>query len=275
MASVLKPWATGAQRSDLGVGQNRALLFSVSREGGSNVSGLSFGGQPMTLVAQRTQNNLSVETYVLNEAGLALASGNTVTPTFTGGAPFNVKFASIVLENVDQALLVTDSGVAGNGGANTLNTNFAVDNGGISVLAGAHSAGNRTGSMGTAGWSVGISNGVGAFSFATGYHQNTAAGNDVARINFTGGNGRMVLNGAYLELAPPTEPANLNFSSKSDTQVNLTWDSGFGTTNNFFVAYQENTAPADCSSGTVVPFGNVQSGSITGLTPNKTYGFKL
>jgi len=270
----IQGWATGAQRTDLGTGQNRALIVAVAREGGSDITGVSFGGQAMDFLAQETQGTLSVETYLLDEAGIQGLSGDTASATFSGGAPFYLSYSSIVFENVHQTLLASDVATNANAGVASIDASLNVNNGGYSIAASAHSDPGQTGSMGTPGWSLGFTNPVGTFAFATGSHLNTVSGTDTAQVDYNN-NGGVVLNAAYLELAPPTNPMNLSLSSSSDTLANLEWNTGAGTTDTFRIAYQVNSAPADCSTGTIVDIPDVESYTLTGLTADQNYGLRL
>jgi len=267
-------WAGVAQLPNLGVGQNRALIITVGRENGSDITGVNFGGQAMTLVSERTQGNLSVEIYILDEAGIQAANGDTATASFAGNIPFRVSYGSIVFENVDQTLLAASTDTAASGNGNTLSGLLNVDNGGYSILASSNSNRNRIGSMGTPGWNLGFSRSTGAFVHVAGSHENTAAGTDIARVNYNA-NAAITLTSAYLELAPPTDPSHLNIASLSDTLANLTWDSGFGTTNSYVLAYQAGTPPADCSSGTLENISNLEAFTLTGLNSDTLYGARL
>lgn len=76
----------------------------------------------------------------------------------------------------------------------------------------------------------------------------------------------------------PNQPTGLVVFAPGDTQVDLSWSSGGGTTSGYIIAYQSGaTAPANCSSGTQIASASITgtSHSVTGLTANTQYSFRV
>lgn len=77
---------------------------------------------------------------------------------------------------------------------------------------------------------------------------------------------------------PPPNPTALVLTSVSNTQINLSWTTGGGTTADFEIAYLEGyTPPATCHHGTKIPAASVTgtSHSVTGLNPLSFYAFRV
>jgi len=76
--------------------------------------------------------------------------------------------------------------------------------------------------------------------------------------------------------SPPPNPTALSVTSTGTNQVSLKWTSGGETTTGFVVAYQiGNTAPANCSSGTVLPLTVANTATVTGLSLDEVYSFRV
>jgi uncharacterized protein YegP (UPF0339 family) len=80
--------------------------------------------------------------------------------------------------------------------------------------------------------------------------------------------------------AAPPDPVSFNWVTKGSASVQFTWTSGGGTTAAYQMAYQTGgTAPANCTSGTVIStttLGNNPTGyTVTGLSANTQYSFRL
>ena len=107
-----------------GAGSNRMLVFFASNEEQTmstppNVTGVTYGGRPLTsVVAEDVINggcSLRVEMWILNESGLAAATGNTLVPSWTA-SPDTPLYSHAIFNNVDQMMphgASTKSKVAG------------------------------------------------------------------------------------------------------------------------------------------------------------------
>ena len=74
------------------------------------------------------------------------------------------------------------------------------------------------------------------------------------------------------------EPTGLIATPISANQIDLSWESGGGSTDGFIVSYQiGSTAPADCASGTIIEASEISGTtiSIPGLMANVEYAFRV
>jgi hypothetical protein len=121
-ASLLGAWATGLVHA-APVGQSRALVFAGQMEAGGTetLTGVTYGGQAMTLVVgvgtTTASPRVTVEIWVLGEAGIAAAADGTIVPTWTA-APTSEHYSSAFFGDVNQGALTgaTQTNV-GNGGS--------------------------------------------------------------------------------------------------------------------------------------------------------------
>ncbi|NBX77564.1 MAG: hypothetical protein EBQ92_13515 [Proteobacteria bacterium] len=84
-------------------------------------------------------------------------------------------------------------------------------------------------------------------------------------------------NSSFSYVVPP-DPSGLTATVDHSTQITLSWSSGGGTTSTFQVAYQTgSTAPADCSSGTVVSYSTIGSSTSAAITVSSAtdYTFRV
>lgn len=270
---VLSGWQTGASRIEFGVGQNRTLVYVFGFENGSDIASVDFGGQAMTKVDNLNFNNARTEIWTLNESELSAAVAPlTADITFSGGGPTYTVYSSVVLANVDQSPLFSDTNNAGVN-ATTDNLSLNTELGGLSIVGATTRNNNSVATIDTAGWQTGIITSNTGMGFVTTYKESTAAGTDNVDTTFSGGDNRSTV-GGHFKLADATAPVGLGLVSRSDVTINIDWTSGLGTTTGFRVAHQAGaTAPADCSAGTDV--GNVEDYSITGLTSDTEYGIRV
>lgn len=117
---ILGSWATGTSHTKES-GTNRALVFTahVEEAGAISLDSVTYGGQPMTKVIEEitgTSYQAYVVAYILDEAGIAAASGDTFVPSWST-TPDNVSYDSVFLSNVDQTTPV--GATAGNGTASS------------------------------------------------------------------------------------------------------------------------------------------------------------
>lgn len=77
------------------------------------------------------------------------------------------------------------------------------------------------------------------------------------------------------EVAPP-DPILFLAMSVLPTSIDLNWTSGGGTTNEYILSYQSGaTAPVNCSTGTIVDSINITNKTVTGLSANTQYSFRV
>lgn len=66
------------------------------------------------------------------------------------------------------------------------------------------------------------------------------------------------------------------WGTSDSSSVTLTWNKSGGSSAGYYYSYQAGlTAPSDCQSGTWLDVGDVSTASITGLSANTTYTFRL
>ena len=124
---ILNSWVSGTSHPKE-EGSNRALLFLAHVKHWSadmELSSVSYGGQPMTMIGERnvgTGGRAYVVAYILDEAGIAAATGDIFTPTWTLPRYITPAYSSVFLENVDQAVLIGDIDSNGTTNSNTLAT---------------------------------------------------------------------------------------------------------------------------------------------------------
>jgi len=105
--NIIGSWLTGTTHAREN-GNNRALIFIAHGELTSdmNLGSVTYGGQAMTKVIDRNYTGASSRAYaaafILNEAGIAAASGSTFVPTWSGTSPTAYGYSSAFFSNVDQ-----------------------------------------------------------------------------------------------------------------------------------------------------------------------------
>ena len=76
----------------------------------------------------------------------------------------------------------------------------------------------------------------------------------------------------------PPDPINFTATTINETAIDLTWQSGGGSTSEFQIAYQiGNTPPPDCNSSIVIPPTSITGAEylVTGLIPETNYSFRI
>lgn len=150
---ILGSWVSGTSHTKEN-GTNRALVFIAHDEQNAVISldSVTYGGQPMTKVIDRivaSSNTYAyVVAYVLDEAGVAAASGNTFSPTWSI-TPSAVSYTSVFLQNVNQTTLV---GAADGNATTTLDpirTNPLTTSDGDMVIVAATCGNNGSYTLGT------------------------------------------------------------------------------------------------------------------------------
>lgn len=147
--NVLGSWETGTTHAAES-GSNRLFVVIAHAEGDwwatPSLSDVTYGGQTMTKVADVVQTGgggwptptpAYVGAFVLDEAGIAAATGDTITPTWDGWwPPTYTSFTSVFLSNVDQTSPVGDYDTSGVENAATITTSALSTNEGDMVVLG-------------------------------------------------------------------------------------------------------------------------------------------
>ena len=118
--SILDAYTTGSTKT-ISSGEDRLFVVGIhSEDSASNVdvNTVSYGGQTLTELSDEQVTTVASNGMwvgYLTESQIAAASGSTIAPTWTGGAPDTaVLYSSVVYENVDQSTPI--SGWSGNTG---------------------------------------------------------------------------------------------------------------------------------------------------------------
>lgn len=140
--NLLGSWVTGTSHTKE-AGSNRILVVIGHAEGSSGgnpiLSAVTYGGQTMTKIVDKTQTweGLTcayVAVFILNEAGVAAASGSTISATWSGTSTNSL--TSGFLGNVDQSNLIGDILTNGVKDANKIATSALSTSNGDMVIAG-------------------------------------------------------------------------------------------------------------------------------------------
>ena len=160
-------WGTGTSHS-ASAGSNRALVFVAGREHfGSQptLTSVTYGGQALTQVISQDSGTSpydSVEIWILNEAGIAAASGSAFVPTWRS-APDQVRYAHAFYEDVNQAALTAaqPSNSTDSATPNPITTSALANTNGDMVIVGV-TAGNPGAYTAQNGFSLGVSTSFGS-----------------------------------------------------------------------------------------------------------------
>jgi len=99
---ILGEWTQGLTHA-AEAGTNRLLLFTAHNEGSQVLNSVSYGGQAMTKVIDKTVASLAlVSVYMLDEAGIASATGDTFAVNWSSPVD-RMGYSSGFLSNVNQA----------------------------------------------------------------------------------------------------------------------------------------------------------------------------
>jgi fibronectin type 3 domain-containing protein len=110
--NILGSWISGTSHTKE-TGSGRALVFIAHAEhtAATSLTAVTYGGQTMTKVIERSISSGSpatyayVTAYTLNEANVAAATSDTFVPTWSA-TPSSFSYASVFLSNVNQTNLV-------------------------------------------------------------------------------------------------------------------------------------------------------------------------
>ncbi len=152
--AILGSWTSGLTHT-AEAGSNRLLILTAHVEDDDadmSLNSVTYGGQPMTKVIERETQESSrrayVVAYVLNEAGISAATGDTFSPSWSSD-PDRVGYSSVFLASVDQSDPVGASDSDGSNSDSTISTGaLSTDEGDMVIVAG--TAGN-TGSYSVGG----------------------------------------------------------------------------------------------------------------------------
>ena len=139
--SILGSWTSGTSHT-AEAGSARALIFTAHTEDDNtdmNAS-VTYGGQSMTKIIEEnygTGYRAYVAAFILDEAGIAAASGSTFNVTWAQTPSRTPGYSSVFLEGVDQADLIGASAGNGNTSSPIATSALATSDGDMVVVAGA------------------------------------------------------------------------------------------------------------------------------------------
>lgn len=235
--AIAGSWASGLSHSQES-GSDRVLLFFAHAEHASiniNLESVSYGGQPMTEIIDELVNvntRAYVSAYILNEAGIDAATGDTFVPTWNT-TPTEITYASVFLSNVNQTTPVgaTDSNSTPGGTPNPITTGALSTADGDMVIVSA-TCGNSGDYTVNNGFTKGIETDAGSSTGAEGYKSATGA-NETPSVTHTTPN-RQVIIGFVVQEFPPftlttssttggsvTTPGEGSFEYEEVTDVNI------------------------------------------------------
>jgi fibronectin type 3 domain-containing protein len=141
--SILGSWVTGTSHTKES-GTNRAFVVIAHAEGSwwgnPTLDTVTYGGQTMTKITDvveggRWRTRAFVAAFILDEAGVAAASGSDINASW-GGYPSSTSLTSVFLENVNQSNLVGDYETAGVTNSGTITTSALSTSDGDMVIEG-------------------------------------------------------------------------------------------------------------------------------------------
>jgi hypothetical protein len=212
---ILGSWATGTSHAKES-GYNRALIFIAHGEmdGTMNLTGVTYGGQPMTKVVERDYRatiDAYVVAYILDEDGIAAATNSTFVPTWSA-TPAEIKYASVFLANVNQSALTGASATAG-GTSSTISTSALATSNGDMVIDAATCGNTGTYTMNN-GFTLGVNQSSASSTGGTGYKSATGA-SETPSVTHTNVN-RQALIGFVVKTGGGGIPGDLNDDLKVD-----------------------------------------------------------
>ena len=235
LVSLLGSWVTDTSHTKE-AGSNRLLVVIGHAEGNAGsdtypyLSTVTYGGQTMTKIAAKTQTwsgltRAYVAVFILNEAGVAAASGSTISATW-GGSPTSNSLTSAFLGNVDQANLIGDCAVNGVTNAATIATSALSTSNGDMVIAGATCTEAGTYSPNN-GFTEGAEPNISSADGCVDYKSATGAA-ETPSVTHSSGTNRQAIIGfvvqAILDSNKASHPSPGNDISGVSAAAGLSWD---------------------------------------------------
>ncbi len=228
--NLLGSWASDLTHTKES-GSNRTLVFIAHAEhtAAVSVTSVTYGGQPMTKVIERSVSSGSPTTYayvaafVLNEAGVAAATGNTFVPTWNI-TPLATGYSSVFLKNVNQTTLTGASDGNTTTTLNPIKTNPLSTNNGDMVIEAATCGNSGSYTLGT-GYAEGIDQQMNSTATGVTGHKAATGAPETPSATHTSLN-RQVIIGFVVKApanTPPATPTGLAATAGNNT-VSLDWN---------------------------------------------------
>jgi rhamnogalacturonyl hydrolase YesR len=239
--SLAGSWETGTSHAKEN-GTNRVLIFIAQEEsvsGDPNLTSVTYGGQTMTKVIERSAVDgygNYVAAFILKEAGVAAASSGTFTPTWSATTS-SVSYASVFLSNVDQTTSIGAS--ASNGttsGTDPIATSALATNAGDMAIVGAV-CNNADSYILGGGFTEGTDQTAGGTYGHTGVtgHKPATGANETPSADYSGTVSRQAIIGFVVQGTPsdPNKASNpdpANGATNISVTTNFSWIAGAGAT---------------------------------------------
>jgi hypothetical protein len=190
----------------ISTGTNRLLLVAITTKYGSTATrtySATYGGKPLTLVAQYSTGRDNTWLGYLTEAGIASRSDDTLQVTYSGG-PTNTKVFVASYQNVNQSSPIADA--KGNGNNYAINRSVSYGRN-VTIAADgqlvyvAHNGTSTAVHTQPSGYTELLENAVNTFSVSVGHRNSTLAGSENATVTFSA-SGRVSIVAASLNAAP-------------------------------------------------------------------------
>jgi hypothetical protein len=207
--SVLGSWVSNTTHAKE-TGSNRALVFVAHAEhtAATSLTTVTYGGQPMTKVIERSISSANPITYayatafILNEAGVAAATSNTFVPTWSA-TPGAAGYSSVFLGNVNQATLVGASDGNTTITLDPIRTNPLSTNNGDMVIVAATCGNSGSYTLG-AGYTEGIDQTMGGTATGVTGHKAATGAPETPIADYSSGINRQVIIGLVVKAPTPT-----------------------------------------------------------------------
>jgi len=244
-ASIIGSWVTGSSHTKES-GSDRLLVVIGHAESGwyqtPSLSNVTYGGQAMTKVTDMTQSSgyntkAYVAVFILNEVGVDAASSGTISGTWSNTT--SSSFTSVFLENVEQAVPVTDYDTGGATTA-TVSTGALSTSDGDMVIAGATCSQTGTYTANN-GFTEGIESPISSADGCADYKAATGADETPSVTHSTSSNRQaivgIVVQGAIIDPNRALHPSPGNGASGVLPSATLSWDAPTGYTPDDYDVY--------------------------------------
>jgi hypothetical protein len=246
--AILGDWQTGTSHTKE-AGANRALVFIAHCEDDDSpdiaLNTVSYGGQQMDPVIERRVSSGSpltrayVAAFVLNEAGVNVASGNTFSVSWNQ-TPDNTAYASVFLKDVNQTTLIGDKDDNNTTSSDTIATSEITTNDGDMVIVGA-TCGHSGSYVFNNGFTEGTDQPFSSSTGATG-HKSATGGSETPSVTYHSGANRQVIIAFAVQAIPPdpnkaTYPDPANGADDVSVSTGLCWDDPTGYTPTSYDVY--------------------------------------
>jgi hypothetical protein len=210
---IVGSWVSGTTHvKESGI--NRSLIFVAHAEhtAATPLTSVTYGGQPMTKVIERSISSGSPTTYayvaafVLNEANVATATSGTFVPTWSV-TPSAMGYSSVFFQNVNQTAIAGTSDSNGTTTLDPIKTNPLSTNDGDMVIVAATCGNSGSYTLGS-GFTEGIDQTMSSTATGVTGHKPATGVPETPSADYSAAINRQVIIGFVVQAAqiPPTYP---------------------------------------------------------------------